>query len=597
MFNLLSNSTKTDIMKSKIYLLVAFVILFGACKKEFLVRGPLDEMEDGNYWTSEKNVRTFAFSFYTNFFEGYGSGWVWGNYFYQGQSLNDDFAPTAPPAFTKVIPPSGGGWAFNYVRRSNIMIDRVKGISSMDEATRNHWIGVGRFFRALSYFELVKSFGDVPFYNQEIPVGDESLLYKPRDPRELVMDSVLADFKFAVANVRAQDGEKGLNVTKWVVLAYMTRAMLFEGTWQKYHKNNTAKAEEYLKEAKWAADEVITKGGYSFSHTYRESFNSLDLSTNKEIIMYRRYATGLITHALVSYVNGEPQTGPNKNLMESYLCTDGLPIGVSGTYAGDKTNEMVRTNRDPRLLETFNPELRPEGSVGRFNTLGVTSSGYATWKFLNDGLRGKPEGTSNVNPTHAPVIRYGEVLVAYAEASAELGTLTQADLDKSINKLRSRPSGAAAKLPPLQIIGGQPAVNNTPYDDPKRDPGVSALLWEIRRERRVELTMEGYRLNDLRRWKKLNYLDIVDNPDLNKGAWIDRAEWAKPNPPGGSWLAGVTLDGGDKGYIIPASASATLRTFTEGTDDRVYLNPIPLDQIKLYKDKNVELTQNPGWTQ
>ncbi len=581
-------------MKSYIYILAVFVVMFSACKKEFLERGPLDQMEDGNYWTNEKNVRTYAYWFYPSYFNGYGQVWTWGDYFYQGQSLNDDFAPVTPPQFTKVIPPTDTAWGFRFVRRANIMIDRVSKMSSLDAVTMNHWVGVGRFFRAMAYFRLVKKFGDVPWYSRELLVTDEQELYKPRDPRTLVVDSMMKDLRFAADNVRPVDGDAGLNVTKWVVLAYMSRIALFEGTWQKYHANNAAKATEYLEAARWAAEEVMTKGNFSFSHTYRESFNSLDLATNKEMIMYRRYATGLLTHALMSYVNGEGQTGPNKSLMESYLCTDGLPVGVSAVYAGDKTNEQVRTNRDPRLLGTFNPELRPQGSIGRYNRLGVSTSGYATWKFLNDDLRDKPEGASNVNPIHAPVIRYGEVLVTYAEARAELGQLTQADLDRSINVLRNRPSGTAAKLPPLQIQGGLPAVSGKTYDDPKRDPTVSAMLWEIRRERRVELTMEGYRLDDLRRWKKLDYLDMSKYPDLNRGAWINKAEWVKPD--GTSWLApGVVLEGGgQQGYILGASSVITHRPKPE---DKVYLSPIPLDQIKLYSDKKSKLDQNPGWTQ
>ncbi|RPE13409.1 RagB/SusD family nutrient uptake outer membrane protein [Chitinophaga lutea] len=581
-------------MKSYIYILAVFVVLFSACKKDFLERGLLDQMEDEKYWTNEKNVRIYATWFYPSYFNGYGQAWVWGDYFYQGQSLNDDFAPVTPPQFTKVVPATDTSWGFRFVRRSNIMIDRVSKMSSLDAATMNHWLGVGRFFRAMAYFRLVKKFGDVPWYGRELQMTEEQELYKPRDPRTLVMDSMMKDLRFAAENVRAVDGEKGLNVTKWVVLAYMSRIALFEGTWQKYHANNPTKAAEYLEAARWAAEEVMTKGGFNFSNTYRESFNSLDLSKNQEMIMYRRYATGLVTHALMSYVNGEGQTGPNKSLMESYLCTDGLPVGVSAVYAGDKTNEQVRTNRDPRLLGTFNPELRPQGSIGRYNRLGVSTSGYATWKFLNDEQRDRPEGASNVNVIHAPVIRYGEVLVTYAEARAELGQLTQADLDRSINVLRNRPSDLATKLPQLQIQGGLPAVNGKTYDDPKRDPSVPAMIWEIRRERRVELTMEGYRLDDLRRWKKLDYLDMTQNPDLNRGAWINKAEWAKPG--GGSWLAaGIVLEGGgQQGYILGASSAITHRP---KPDPKVYLSPIPLDQIKLYSDKKSKLEQNPGWTQ
>src|SRR5690606_14444477 len=129
------------------------------------------------------------------------------------------------------------------------------------------------------------------------------------------------------------------------------------------------------------------------------------------------------------------------------------------------------------------------------------------------------EAVGSLNITDAPVIRLGEVLLNYAEAAAELGTISQDDLDKSINQLRNR---ANVSMPNLQSLGGQPAANGVVYDDPKRDPSVSPMLWEIRRERRVELMMDGFRLDDLRRWKKLEYTDTQKNVDVNRGAWIDK---------------------------------------------------------------------------
>ncbi|WP_343700673.1 RagB/SusD family nutrient uptake outer membrane protein [Chitinophaga sp.] len=593
-------------MKARIYLaLILMAGLMAGCKKDFLVRDPLDKLDDDSYWANEKNLRTFAYGFYTTYFVGYASGFTFGPYFYQGQSLNDDFGPTSPPQFTKIVPATDGGWSFTNIRKANIFIDRIGTVPGLTDEARNHWWGVARFFRALAYSELVNTYGDVPWFSKPPLSTEKELIYKPRDPRAQVMDSVLADFKFAAENVRAADGEKGLNVTKWVVMAYMSRIMLFEGTWQKYHNLSTAKAVEYLTASKWAANEVITKGGFKFTNAYRESFNSLDLSKNEEMIMYRRYATGLLTHSLNSYVNREGQTGPNKNLIETYLCTNGLPIDPAGAdpnplYQGDKNINAVMANRDPRMFGTYNMEIRPNGSYNKTNLLGVSTSGYCTLKFLNDEIKDQSIGLSNLNPTHAPVIRYGEVLVSYAEAAAELGTLgqpgiTQEDLDKSINVIRKRPTGIPGnntKLPDLQVIGGQPAVGGTVYDDEKRDPLVPAMIWEIRRERRLELVMEGFRLDDLRRWKKLVYTDTEKNPDINRGAWIVRSEWNKQPPATGSWLKDVTLTGANEGYIIPSPVAK--RIFES---DKVYLQPIPLNQIKLYEDEGAELSQNPGWTQ
>jgi hypothetical protein len=299
------------------------------------------------------------------------------------------------------------------------------------------------------------------------------------------------------------------------------------------------------------------------------------------MILYRKYASGQITHTLVSYVNREGQTGPNKDEIGSFLCSDGLPIALSPAYKGDKTIANTMSNRDSRIAGTFAPDLRPAGFTRPPGTyFGASTTGYATLKFLNEDIMNTSAGLSNVNPTHAPIIRLGEVLVSYAEAAAELGTLSQDDLNRSINKLRSRPGG---NLPPLQVIGGMPAVNGVVYDDPKRDPSVPSMLWEIRRERRLELSMEGVRYDDLRRWKKLDYTDTKVHTDLNRGAWIKKSDYP-------TLSSSVAIEGGgNEGYILAGTAN---RIFD---NDRVYLAPLPLDQIKLYKDQGVELKQNPGW--
>ncbi|MBT2563329.1 RagB/SusD family nutrient uptake outer membrane protein [Pedobacter sp. ISL-68] len=564
----------------KIYIIIAFLILIlgNGCKKDFLEREPLDSFSDDTYWRTEKEVSTFAWGFYTGYFTGYGSGFTFGKYF-SGETLNDDFAPTTPTAFTKNVPTSGGGWSFTFVRKANIFIDRVSNSTYLSDDIKKNWVGVGRFFRALEYNDLVKAFGDFPYYDK--PLEETSIdLYKPRDPQIVVLDNMLADFKYAAENVRATDalvGPNGQIVNKSVVLAFMSRVFLYHGTLLKYSNINPAKATEYLEAAKWAANEVMTKGGYSLGAKYRTLFSSLDLKGNPEIILYRQYGTAQSTHSLVSYVNREPQTGPSKNAIDAYLCTDGLPASVSPLYQGDKSIANVMANRDPRMKETFVSDLRLPGIASNYST-----SGYSVLKFLMEDqtLWGTAEALSSTNTTDAPIIRLGEVMMNFAEASAELGTLTQADLDNSINKLRKR---GGISMPNLQVIGGQPAINGVVYNDPQRDLTVSSLIWEIRRERRIELMMEGFRNDDLKRWRKYAYIDTKLNTSINRGAWIKKADYPK---------ATVTIDGTTEGYIIPAPKPETQRTFD---NDKVYLSPLPLDQIKLYKDQGIDLKQNPGW--
>ncbi|MEO2126731.1 MAG: RagB/SusD family nutrient uptake outer membrane protein [Christiangramia sp.] len=565
----------------KIFFFFVVALATVGCEKDFLEVPPQDQLVDETFWTSEQNVKTFAYGFYSAYFTGYGSGYTWGKYF-SGQSLNDDFAPSNPPLFTQQVPTSGGGWSFAWVRKANIFIDRVQTVPMEEEAIA-HWTGIGRFFRALEYHDLVKAFGDVPYYDSEVAEDDNEALYKKRDERTYVMDRVLEDLQFAAENVRDQVDNERLEVDRSVVLAFMSRIFLYEGTWQKYHEGNNSKAQEYLEAAKWAAEEIINSGEFSLGN-YREVFNSLSLSSNPEVILYREYEEGVLTHALNSYNNKEPQTGPSKDAIDSYLLDDGLPISISPEYQGDKSIEEVMASRDPRIYETFvSDSLRINGIDFNYST-----TGYATHKFLNEDIMDDPIGSSNLNPTDAPIIRFGEVLLNYAEAATELETvggpaLTQADLDKSINVLRDRPG---IMIPHLEVAGGQPAVNGQVYDDPARDADVPSMIWEIRRERRIELMMEGFRLDDLKRWKKLNYVDMVDYPDINRGAWIVKADYPGAN------LDNLVLTEGDEGYIIPVSASESLRTFD---DPRVYLSPIPLDQITLYKNNGVELEQNPGW--
>ena len=580
-------------MKTSKLLTFAFLsLLLAGCEKDFLETPPVDRFTDETYWTSEENVETFAYGFYPAYFVGYGSGYSWGDYF-SGESFNDDFGPTAPPLFTKNVPATGGGWSFAWVRKANIFIDRVQDVPMPEEAVQ-HWTGVGRFFRGLEYFDLVSRFGDVPWYDAELSENDNEMLYKKRDERTFVMDKVLEDFQYAAENVRESVPNEQQMVDRSVVLAFMSRVFLYEGTWQKYHAENPQKAKEYLEAAKWAANEVIQSGEFSLGN-YRDVFSSLDLSGNPEVILFREYEPGMLTHSLNSYVNKEPQTGINKEAIEAYLTAEGLPINPA-TYE-DHGIEAVMTARDPRLYQTVVPdELRLDGVASNYST-----TGYAIHKFLNESIADDPVGSSNLNPTDAPIIRYGEVLLNYIEAVAELATLggpavTQEDLDKSINVLRSRPG---IDLPHLEVIGGEPAVNGVVYDDPERDPDVPSFIWEVRRERRIELMMEGFRYDDLKRWAQFEDLNTTDGAqnatEINMGAWIDKTDYPDADlsavqlaDASGNYLPADAT----QGYIVPASSEEVQRVFT---DPRVYLAPIPLDQIKLYADQGVDLEQNPGW--
>lgn len=566
-------------MKNILQIIVCSMLLISC---DFLDRPALDSMTDEDYWETEANVRSFAWGFYTSYFVGYGSGDTWGNFF-TGGGTTDDYSPSSVSKFNDIVPNSGGGWTFTYIRKANILIDRIQRVPMSEEA-KEHWTGVGRFFRAMEYADMSRAFGDFPWYDKELKETDPiEVLYRPRDSRKVIAQKIIDDFDYAVSHIRVQDGTDQLTVNRFVALAYMSRHMLYFGTLFKYHNIDTEMSKIMLEKAKWAAEEIMKTDKYSISDDYLKLFTSLSLAKNPEVILYREYETAVLTHNVHTYNGPEGQTGASQSLMESYLCSDGKPIKVSPLYQGSSTLAKFMSNRDPRMGLCFRPKLYLQGITSNYST-----TGYSSKKFYCPELEGKTEGMGNRNITDAPVMRYAEVLLNYAEACAELGTMTQTELDKSINLIRRR---KGVNMPPLSI--------NVDFSDPANNHGVSDLIWEIRRERRIEMCYEGLRNKDLKRWKQWDKLDTEKNTAINRGAYVNPANFAtevEGFKPGGKTTARIVDESGTEVAAgKPGLIKAAFATKREFLDERIYLDPLPLDQITLYRDKGVTLTQNPGW--
>lgn len=578
-------------------LLLATAVSFSSCD-DFLTRDPQDTVTDvPSFWNNEENLRTSFLDYYTYFFPGYRSSWERADNFAETNVADwtDDNAQEVATLFTKVAPTSdAGNWNFKKIRNMNLLLSRIQS-SSLGEEAKNHWSGVARLFRAMEYAKLVQKFGDVPYYDAVLGSTDNEQLYRARDPRTTVMDKVNEDLAFACANIRVNDGTKGLTVNRAVAQGFASRIMLFEGTWQKYHANNTAKAAEYLKAAKDYAAALMQTNAYSIAPSYKSLTTSEDLAGNPEIIMYRSYVENVVMHSLMSFQNTEMEmSSPSRSFIDAFLTKNGLPIHQAGNtdYKGKEYAKEIQ-NRDPRLADNIDEEsgLRLNGVAAVY-----AASGYYANRYVNKDLINKPGGMSNTNTTDAPVMKLNEVMLNYIEAAAELAdlgqyTLTQADFDKTINAIRDRQS---TQMPHVTLAGNALKVNGVEINDPDRDATVTPILWEIRRERRVELAYEGLRFNDLRRWGKLEYADMVKNKKLNMGAWINKADY----PENAEALAKITLcdeNGnivtGNEGYIMPITEVAKMRQMA----DKDYLYPIPVDQITMYETHGFKLTQNPGW--
>jgi len=609
-------------MKGKLTIIIALVALFFSGCEDFLDRPSLTTMNDQNYWTSENNLRLFANGFYANYFVGYNSAWGVDYAPLRGYYFSDDFTQTGKQiSFETQAPASrestsetpsmlstycGPSWNFAYVRKSNLFLERIDAMKDvyLTEEAYKHWSAVARFFRGYEYSRLVSVFGDVPYYDRVVMDTELDLLYKDRDDRTMVMDAVYDDFAYVMANMRTSDlNPQYLN--RYIAAGFISRFMLFEGTWQKYHLNNAEKARKYLQMAADAANYVMASGKYSFASDFRSLFGSQDLAGNKEVIMYRHYDAALqVTHHIASYSNtteGQPQSA-NLALLKSFICADG-EVYQSSTLANATSLDLANMilTRDPRFEATFWDTPRKQASTLVYSDKFIDRVGPSFY-----GGTYPPEYGSNTNTNDAPVMRLGEVVLNWIEAKAELATLggpavTQADIDASINAIRSRPLDKAAKDKGIQQTAAM-TLADLP-DDPDRDADVPALIWEIRRERRMEFVFEHSRLLDVKRWKKINYLDVTTNPDLHLGLWmnfpVDMPEWLDESKIGklkvqradGTVITYNGTNGNEMvGYYLPENISAR-DEFT----DRVYLAPVGIAQITQYAEKGYTLTQTPGW--
>lgn len=591
-------------MKKLLYtfsaLLVSFLLF--SCEKNFLDREPLSELSPGSSFGSESQLRL-----YTNSFYGIMPSDV---------SLYNERADhiitttfTDEQKGTRTVPTSGGGWDWGELRNINFFLQNYTR-GGLSETITAPYVGLARFFRAWFYFEKVARFGDVPWYSRAIEANDSTLLTKPRDSRMLVMDSIIADLDYAIEHLPS--GQETDEITRWTALALKSRICLYEGTFRKYHAgdpfgkdsydNALTGAEELLQQSAAAARELMDDGPYSiYTGDPEEAYHELFIAPSPlsgEVILARTFSEDLQVVHNVNYYTVSPSYGKpglEKGFVNSYLMRDGSRFTDQPGYAAMEFYQEVQ-DRDPRLSGTIRtPGYTREGSpVVLPPDLGATVTGYQLIKFVTEPSHDKINGS--VVPL--PVFRYAEVLLNYVEAKAEAGSLTQEDLDLSIGLLRSRAGMPALNLaaanadPDTYLAAQYPQVIGP-------DKGV---ILEIRRERSVELVMEGFRWNDIIRWKAGSLLAIQfygeyfpgpGSYDLDGDGGPDVVLYTGDKPPGVPGVqylkmgSDITLENGASGGRVTVNANIP-KTFNE---DRDYLYPLPTQELLL----NPNLVQNPGW--
>ncbi len=563
----------------KAYLLglVGLTLAMASCD-DMLDVTPRDKFtNDPSFWNNATQVENYTNSMYGNF-SGYGYSGTGGSFYFStltDDQVNREFENWA---FTSV-PQSSSSWSspFTEIRRCNYLLEGMTS-STLADNVKAKYMAIARLSRAYNYYLLVKRYGDVQWQDHVVLSTDDEYVSGERTDRDVVMDKVLEDLDYAIGNIG--NGNK-VSWSKDMALAMKSEICLYEGTYCKYRTQadngkaaNVTRAQTYLNECVSASQQLM-EGGYNLTANYGEIYNALSLTGNSEVIFCRHYEKDVLGHSTVDYTSGSTaQSGISKDAIDAFLFTDGKPRATTGLDTDDapelingKYNlDKMLSVRDKRLGVLIDHTLAFKGHGNARGDLAemTSSTAYTIAKYYTDKM-GDPSATSQIyycnnigtGYTDAPIYWLAQIYLNFAEAKAELGNITQSDLDNSVNKLQQR--------------AGLPGLTLNPEADPANNHGVSSLIWEIRRARRCELMTDGNRYWDLVRWHQLDKLDTSKYPSIVRGANLASVPDCE-----------VALDGG---YVVPWTAQ---RTF----DKKYYFYPIPNNQISNSHDGTA---QNPGW--
>ncbi len=600
----------------KLFLILSVAAGLVSCE-DFLTTGDPNKIDAPSYFRNESDLEAYANGFLQTMIPtaiSVATGDARADYMaWRGewQYLTDNFDADDQSGW------STGSW--EDLRNINYFLGNFRRAAA-GEAILDHYEGVARFWRAYFYMNKVKTFGAVPWYDREIDANDREALYGPRDSREYVMRKVLEDLDFASTHciTNAKLEVNSVRITRNVALAFKARCCLYEGTFRKYHANDPStgkpwtadESEMYLRACADACETLMGEGKYALvsdpakvATQYRSLFTSESVASG-EVIWARAYDASLnATHILNTYfVNMQYGSySLTRQFVNTYLNRDGSRFTDKAGYEKTLFADEFE-NRDYRLMQS----IRYPGYTRRNNNVntpyapdfGYCVTGYQPIKWVIDDT----SMDSNTAPcaTSIPILRYAEVLPNYAEAKAELGSLTQEDIDLAIKPLRDRAGVANLSLtqandnPDPYLASPQTGYANVTGDN-------KGVILEIRRERTVELLMENLRYWDIMRWKEGKrfekpftglYFPGTGSYDLNGDGVDDVCIWSGSKPSTSAPAVyelnkEIFLSGGDSGYIVIHTDYT--RSWNE---ERDYLYPVPTDDRVLTQGA---ITQNPGW--
>ena len=584
-------------MKNILLSFIAFLLLT-ACNMEEL---PKAQISKEPVFSSETGLKMYTNSFY----EAFPNSTTNNTYSYY-IATNNVIKYLTENGYS---PEESSGWGWGTLRNINYFIVNCNS-ESVSAEIRNNYLGIARFFRAYYYFNMMTRFGDLPWIDHPLDVNDP-LLHSKRDDRTLIIDKIKEDLDFAIANIKEKNDKSSSTITSSVAAVLKSRICLWEGTFRKYHTeyNLQSSANDWLKEAVSASQYVMDAGytiytGSGIDKSYQKLFlTKAPIATEVLYAVTFDGSLGVIHSGNRRWTSVTLGSSPSliKPFVNTYLMLDGTPFTDKPNYATMSFQEEC-INRDKRLSQTIRTPGFTRISGGTVvqtpPNYAYAITGYHTTKFTLEDVQ---YDNVDICDNNVPVFRYAEVLLNYAEAKAELGTLTDSDWSKTIGALRARGG----------ITGGlsQKPTQVDKYFQQRFFPAISnPEILEIRRERGIELSFEGFSWDDVNRWKVGDlvtkdwngiYIPEFEVPyDMNGDGKLDVCFTKSLSPvkvPGVFYLyVGEKLaNGADNNVQLGADGHSIvfLKNQKRTWNDKLYFYPIPAGDLV----KNPNLGQNPGW--
>lgn len=618
-------------MKQTYNILVAGLSILAATScSGFLDKFPETDLSPETFYTNENELKIATNGFYAMFPkpDDTADGAL------QDNDLQYHISLTALQRGTRS--PETESWSsstWSDLRNLNYYLEHS--VKCENAAIRAQYDGIAYFFRALFYYEKVRKYGDVPWYDKVISDNDKAALYRPRDSRGYVMQKMMEDLDKAIAGLPTSWSEGVYRINKYAAYALKSRIALFEGTWRKYHDvadetytcedgtTLTLSAEYFLGLSADAAKAVMDSGKYKMysgatllkDQPYRDYFVLEDAET-AETILSREfvYSDELNIRHGVQFTYKNQRYSLTRALAYHYLMADGKPFQSQDGWETMQYNQEF-SGRDPRMSQTIAaPDYVAVGADASAkyypSCKDYDRSGYRPIKYFSDDTH---DGATTSTTDYA-LFRYGEVLLNYAEAMAELGKADQSVIDATVNVVRAR-----VGMPGLDVTSANASPDaflSSYYTDSHLETADKGLILEIRRERTVELVNEGFRLWDMLRWHEGQQLCPASNTlgpgfigcyfpglgeyDMNNDGNADLCIYQGTAP---ATDCDNTLNvASGKENALSDGTSGYLVQFQDQTykwEEKDYLYPIPVKQIQIYpKDEATGqsvLTQNPGY--